>query len=142
MTDYRYKDLPRRCEVANGAETTIRELRLMIAYEEQNPYHCPCCAPAQRERLEKLRRRMAEELAKPGNGTQKAFICTVQIVLDGEMIKDKADACDAVSAILADGDGTVIDWGYLSIGGQRLSPQELVLPPDYEEGDFMKGGGF
>ena len=65
----------------------------------------------------------------------KNYIATVQIAIPN--CSDGEDACDAVSAMLTDtlcGNGALLDWGYLKIGGQRLLPAVAhITPKDIED---------
>ncbi len=62
------------------------------------------------------------------------YVGTVSILVKAA---DWPEACDAFSAILSENE-SVVDWGYIKIGGQRLSPTPYSLDPEvYSEGDFI-----
>lgn len=67
---------------------------------------------------------------------RKAFIATVQLLIEAD---EEGYACDAVSELLSNERNEIIDWGYIQVGGQYLSPAPKVIPDaeHYEEGAFM-----
>lgn len=72
-----------------------------------------------------------------------AWICTVQLLIpeiaEGEPdITSEAEACDAVSAMLSENlrqSGALLDWSYLKVGGQFLSPVSITVSDEYTEGE-------
>ena len=57
---------------------------------------------------------------------RRVYIATVQVVV---VARDVDDACDGISVMLSDSN-FLIDWGYLEVGGQRLSPSERFIPDE------------
>ncbi len=66
------------------------------------------------------------------------YIATVQVLVEAE---DEAKACNSLNALLER--APIRDWGYLQMGGQRLSPTGTMINVDaYEEGTFLDGDEF
>lgn len=65
---------------------------------------------------------------------KETYIATVQIVIDPRVgVDSQAAACDYLSEFLQ-GTG-ILDWQYLKVGGQRLTPAAILVNDHYEEGD-------
>ena len=66
-----------------------------------------------------------------------AYVATVQIIIHPDDVNNEADACDWFSALLSE-NHQVLDWQYLTVGPQILSPTETYVEFDpidgYEEG--------
>jgi len=78
------------------------------------------------------------------------YVATIQILVavpDNERYPQEV-ASDAISGMLSDyemGDGTLIDWAYLRLGGQRMFPSFVAglseeMLSGYKEGDFVSKG--
>lgn len=65
---------------------------------------------------------------------QTAYVATIQVCITG--VNSEAEACDFLSETLRPMPH-VLDWAYLQVGGQFLSPALRVVPDDYQEGDFI-----
>jgi hypothetical protein len=72
---------------------------------------------------------------------RSTYIATIQVVIHpDENIKTEAEACDWFSGLLTEqlqGQNKILDWSYLPVGGQFLSPVEKIVSNQdkYEEGD-------
>ena len=69
-----------------------------------------------------------------------AYIATMQIVVPytDDMGEEPGVDCPAgVSDFLNEflEDNNILDWQYLSIGGQLLTAKEIIVPDNYQEGD-------
>ena len=66
-------------------------------------------------------------------------VTTIQLVLPQD---DATKATDALSAWLtqAQNAGEVLDWQYLKLGGQHLTPTARTVPDMYTEGDAFASG--
>lgn len=62
-------------------------------------------------------------------------IATIQIIVDED---DRGMAADGISEILSQ-NPWVFDWSYLRVNGQYLTPTEIVVNDDYEEGEAFNG---
>lgn len=69
----------------------------------------------------------------------ETFITTVQIVLKPgiDNINSIDDVYAWVSELLSE-NNDVLDWQYLSIGGQCLYPSRIFISDDYETGEAFK----
>lgn len=65
---------------------------------------------------------------------QRAYIATVQIIIKPKAVESEGDACDWMSGLLSENE-QVLDWQYLNVGGQRLTPSEKYISDNYEEGE-------
>lgn len=69
---------------------------------------------------------------------RRVIIATIQIALDASTVNSESGACDYISETLGNLED-VVDWQYLAVGGQRLTPQErpgmIADANEYEEGD-------
>lgn len=65
------------------------------------------------------------------------FIATIQIIIEpGEQVTTEGEACDWFTGLLSETHADIIlDWAYLKVGGQRLTPTEITIPDNYEEGE-------
>ena len=64
-----------------------------------------------------------------------AFVATVQILVDAG---DPSEAADSIHEILQSTGDVMIDWGYLKVGAQRMTPSEKIIEDNYKEGDMWK----
>lgn len=67
---------------------------------------------------------------------KETYIATVQIVINPAVadIQSESEACDWFSGLLTENE-QILDWSYLKIGSQFLSPKEIFVDPEkYEEG--------
>jgi len=67
----------------------------------------------------------------------KAYLATVQLLVKDEGDFGEAGACDWISGLLSEyaSEHGLIDWSYLKVHGVFLSPREVLVPDDYQEGD-------
>lgn len=67
---------------------------------------------------------------------RQMYIATVQLLIDAS---GRDEACSVITNMLTEyPDPKVKDWAYLRVGGQLLSPAEILISPEgYEEGDFL-----
>jgi hypothetical protein len=65
---------------------------------------------------------------------QFGMIATLQIVLRPGVADEPGQAEDWISDLLSE-NPDVLDWTYLKVGGQMLTPQQIVVDDDYEEGE-------
>lgn len=66
---------------------------------------------------------------------EKCYVATVQVLVQAN---SHGEACDGIGETMreAERSGFVVDWSYLKVGGQHLSPEERFFNlQDYEEGD-------
>lgn len=66
----------------------------------------------------------------------KTYVATVQVLVRAESFEG---ACNDIQETL--GDGFLMDWAYLQIGGHWLYPTPTPVPFDpekYQEGGFIK----
>lgn len=69
--------------------------------------------------------------------SKQAVVLTVQIILDKDVVGSESGACDYMSGMLSE-NTDVLDWAYtINSEGQYNYPEEILLPDDYEEGDFF-----
>ena len=68
----------------------------------------------------------------------KTYMATIQILISPEeKLQSESEACDWFSGLLSENE-KILDWSYLKIGGQYLSPSEkYVSEKDYEEGEIF-----
>lgn len=73
-------------------------------------------------------------------GSQEVQVATVQLVLPAHIQPEQAAA--HLGALLAEAvaDGRLLDWRYLRVGGQQLSPTPRLVPDPYREGDAFSSG--
>jgi hypothetical protein len=65
----------------------------------------------------------------------RAYIATVQVLIQPSAATTEAEACDWMSGLLSE-NTQVLDWQYLRLGGQRLTPSETFVNPEtYKEGE-------
>ena len=60
--------------------------------------------------------------------TNKAYICTVQIVISPFAgARTESEAAGWIKAFIEENESSadVLDWAYLKVGGQRLCPAEI-----------------
>lgn len=68
---------------------------------------------------------------------EETFIATVQIVLRPGAADTEPEACDWMHGLLSE-HPEILDWAYLRIGGQLLSPiSTIVDTKNYQEGDAL-----
>lgn len=71
--------------------------------------------------------------------TKIGYIATIQIFLEGPSIESEAQASDWIVELLEDAIveniGLNIDWQYLKLGGQYLSPQKKIVSGRNLEGE-------
>jgi hypothetical protein len=68
---------------------------------------------------------------------KKVYIATVQLVIDE--VKNEAEAADAITAMLSEYPWeSLLDWAYLKMGGQYMTPTPKLVRDDYQEGDFLE----
>ena len=69
----------------------------------------------------------------------KTYVATVQIVIHPkEEVDSEAGACDWFSGLLSEDlqiKEKILDWSYLKMGGQFMSPTEILVEDPYDEGD-------
>lgn len=69
---------------------------------------------------------------------KRIYLATIQIAIQG--VESEAEACDCITAMLSENlmqqpDTGLLDWEYLSIGAQKLSPTDHYIPNSpYVEG--------
>lgn len=71
---------------------------------------------------------------------RQAYIATIQLCVD---IETQAEACDLISELLSnniEAESRILDWQYLKLGGQYLSPTSKIVADsgEYYEGDAFK----
>ena len=64
----------------------------------------------------------------------QGHIATIQLLIEG--CRGASEACDFISETFRGLRG-VKDWAYLKVGGQQMSPAEVLIPQDYEEGEMF-----
>jgi hypothetical protein len=64
---------------------------------------------------------------------RQGYIATIQIAIECD---SEAQACNGISECLAD--EAILDWQYLKLGGQFLSPTSKLIQNKYTEGDAFK----
>ena len=67
---------------------------------------------------------------------RQGYAATISVLIPA---LSQAEACDAMSEILSSAveEGSLVDWGYILLGGQRLSPTERYYEDAYIEGSFL-----
>lgn len=68
------------------------------------------------------------------------YMATVQIAIHPDSgVEDKAGACDWFSGLLTE-NKEVLDWSYLKLGGQFLTPSKRLSVDldDYNEGEIFE----
>jgi hypothetical protein len=87
---------------------------------ELNGSRCYCAAGKTKEKM---------------SANKRTYLATVTLLIEAE---DSGTACDTLSEMFRNPDNSIKDWGYVSIGGRRLSPIPVAIEKDYEEGDLFQ----